>query len=131
MLENETKPTLQEVELLAREAGKLLMTRYGKAHDIKMKGEVDLVTEADHLSEELILDHIKKLHPLHSVISEESGSNHIFSDHKWYIDPLDGTINFAHGIPMFCVSIAYAFPGEVSTSVWCTIQPVTSAFQPN
>lgn len=109
MLENETKPTLQEVELIAREAGKLLMTRYGKAHDIKMKGKVDLVTEADHLSEELILGNLKKHHPQHNVISEESGSNHILSDHKWYIDPLDGTVNFAHGIPMFCVSIAYAF----------------------
>ncbi len=117
MLEKETKPTLQEVEQLAREAGKLLMTRYGKSHDIKMKGEVDLVTEADRLSEELILDHIKKHHPLHSVISEESGSNHIHSDHKWYIDPLDGTVNFAHGIPMFSVSIAYAFREKLELGV--------------
>jgi myo-inositol-1(or 4)-monophosphatase len=117
MLENETKPTLQEVELLAREAGRLLMTRYGKTHDIHMKGVVDLVTEADHLSEELILSHIKKQHPLHSVISEESGSNHIHSDHNWYIDPLDGTVNFAHGIPLFCVSIAYAFQEKLELGV--------------
>jgi myo-inositol-1(or 4)-monophosphatase len=117
MLGKETKPTLQEVELLAREAGKLLMTRYGKTHEIQMKGEVDLVTEADHLSEELILGHIMKHHPQHSVISEESGSNHILSDHKWYIDPLDGTVNFAHGIPMFCVSIAYAFQEKLQLGV--------------
>jgi myo-inositol-1(or 4)-monophosphatase len=117
MLEKETKPTLQEVELIAREAGKLLMTRYGKAHDIKMKGKVDLVTEADHLSEELILGHIKKHYPLHTIISEESGSNHQLSDHTWYIDPLDGTINFAHGIPLFCVSIAYAFQEKLQLGV--------------
>jgi myo-inositol-1(or 4)-monophosphatase len=117
MLDNLSKPTLQEIEQLACEAGNLLMTRYGKTHNIQMKGVVDLVTEADHLSEEYILDHITKYHSQHSIISEETGSNHIVSDHKWYIDPLDGTVNFAHGIPMFCISIAYAYREKIQLGV--------------
>jgi len=117
MSEPGINPTLQEVEQLAHEAGQLLMTRFGKAHDINMKGEIDLVTEADHLSEKYILGQLKRRHPFHGVISEEAGSNHILSDHKWFIDPLDGTVNFAHGIPIFSVSIAYAFQEKLQLGV--------------
>lgn len=110
-------PKLEELEQLAREAGRLLMSRYGKTHDIRMKGMVDLVTEADHLSEAFILGYIKNNYPSHLIVSEEAGSNAIQSDHAWYIDPLDGTVNFAHGIPIFSVSIAYSYQGNVQLGV--------------
>lgn len=112
---NET--TLQEVEQMAREAGRLLLSRFGQPHDIRFKGAVDLVTEADHLSEKYLLDYLARNHPTHRVISEESGLNGSESDHSWIIDPLDGTVNFAHGIPFYCVSIAYAIRGEVQLGV--------------
>ena len=117
MPESDNRPTLQEVEQLARNAGSILRGRYGKEHDLGMKGEVDFATEADHLAEEFILNHIRDHYPAHHVVAEETGSNHIVSEHAWYIDPLDGTINFAHGIPMYCVSIAYAFHGKVKIGV--------------
>lgn len=117
MAYTDTRPTLDEVENIAREAGQLLMTRFGQKHDIHFKGAVDLVTEADYLSEKYILDYLTLHYPSHRVITEESGSNHAESDHAWIIDPLDGTVNFAHGIPIFCVSIAYAHQGEVQMGV--------------
>ncbi len=117
MTDIEGHPSLGEVEQLAREAGKLLMSRFGKVHDIHMKGIVDLVTEADHLSEAFILGYIKKKYPTHLIVSEEAGSNLNRSNHSWYIDPLDGTVNFAHGIPIFSVSIAYAYQGKVQIGV--------------
>lgn len=117
MDKQEDQPSLAEVEMLAREAGQLLMSRYGKTHDIQMKGIVDLVTEADHLSERHILGYLRNKYPSHRIVSEETGSNHIHSDHAWYIDPLDGTVNFAHGIPIFSVSIAYAYQGRVQIGV--------------
>jgi myo-inositol-1(or 4)-monophosphatase len=117
MPESDNGPTLQEVEQLARNAGSILRDRYGKEHDLGMKGEVDFATEADHLAEEFILNHIRDRYPSHHMVAEETGSNHIVSEHAWYIDPLDGTINFAHGIPMYCVSIAYAFRGKVKIGV--------------
>ncbi len=117
MNSEDNKPTLNEINQLAQQAGRLLLTRYEKTHDIQMKGEVDLVTEADHLAEDLILAQIKQQHPDHLIISEESGSNQVESDHIWYIDPLDGTVNFAHGIPLFSVSIAYAYQGMVELGV--------------
>jgi myo-inositol-1(or 4)-monophosphatase len=117
MLTEDIKPTLAEISGLARKAGQLLLTRYGKPHDIQMKGVVDLVTEADHLAENLILSSLKRRFPTHQVISEEVGSNNLESEHVWYIDPLDGTINFAHGIPLFSVSIAYSNQGKVELGV--------------
>ena len=117
MPEIEAQPTLQEVEQLAREAGQILLSRYGKVHEIKMKGIVDLVTEADHLAEAFILGYLKEKYPTHLIVSEEAGSNFIRSDHAWYIDPLDGTVNFAHGIPIFSVSIAYAYRGQIQIGV--------------
>jgi len=114
---HQTEANLAEVEALAREAGRLLMTRYRHPHDIRFKGAVDLVTEADHLSEEYLMGYLAEHHPTHAIITEESGSNHVISDRSWIIDPLDGTVNFAHGIPIFCVSIAYAVNGVVQLGV--------------
>lgn len=109
-------PTLTEINELARGAGKILLSRYGKTHQIKYKGSIDPVTEADKLSETFILDYIRSKFPEHRIVAEESGSNHKVSDYCWYIDPLDGTVNFAHGIPIFSVSIAFTIQDEITLS---------------
>lgn len=106
-------PTLSEIEQLSKDAGKILRAGYEKPLQVHHKGEVDLVTEIDHQSEAFILDNLHKHHPSHSVLAEESGLTEGDSEHAWYIDPLDGTINFAHGVPFFSVSIAYAHQGKL------------------
>lgn len=117
MTGSELNPSLNLVEQIAREAGSILQSRYGKDHHLGMKGDVDFATEADHMAEEFILTQIRQKYPTHLVVAEETGSNHISSNHAWYIDPLDGTINFVHGIPMYCVSIAYAYQGRIILGV--------------
>ena len=77
------------------------------------EGVNNLVTEADHASEKAILAIIKKNHPDHSVLSEESGEFVQDSNYKWLVDPIDGTVNFAHGIPLNCVSIGIEHNGEM------------------
>ena len=96
---------LQMVERIARQAGAVLMNGYGNVRHIRQKGVIDLVTEFDKRSEEVILSFIQQEFPGHSILAEESGPNEITSEYQWLIDPLDGTTNFAHGIPIFSVSI--------------------------
>lgn len=96
---------------LAREAGSVLLSYFGKV-DIEYKGDVDLVTEADRTSEKLIVNRIRKLWPAHDLLGEEGSRNETGSDFRWYVDPLDGTTNFAHGYPVFCVSIGLEYKGE-------------------
>lgn len=91
---------------IAREAGALLMQYFDSGLKIEYKGDADLVTAADRASEALIRDRIKKSFPSHDVLGEEQGLNDQGSDYRWYVDPLDGTTNFAHGYPVFCVSMA-------------------------
>jgi myo-inositol-1(or 4)-monophosphatase len=106
-------PTLEEVIDITRQAGKILLTRFGKDHQVKYKGRIDPVTEADRLSETLILNAILSKYPDHRIISEETGTNQIESPYCWYIDPLDGTVNFTHDVPIFSVSIALAWNNEI------------------
>lgn len=96
---------------IAREAGALLKRYFHQGLKIEYKGEADLVTAADRASEALIRDHIKKSFPSHDVLGEEQGLNDQGSDYRWYVDPLDGTTNFAHGYPVFCVSMALEHRG--------------------
>jgi myo-inositol-1(or 4)-monophosphatase len=96
-------PAISEI---AREAGALLMGYFHRRVKIEYKGDVDLVTEADRQSEALILSRIREQWPSHDVMGEEGSRIQTGSDYLWYIDPLDGTTNFAHGFPVFCVSIA-------------------------
>ncbi len=96
---------LQEVEVIVRQAGALLMEGYGNVRHIQQKGVIDLVTEFDKRSEEVILSFLEKEFPDHAILAEESGHNKTVSEYQWVIDPLDGTTNFAHGIPIFSVSI--------------------------
>jgi myo-inositol-1(or 4)-monophosphatase len=93
------------IQQIAREAGELLMSYFGKV-EIEYKGDVDLVTKADREAEKLIVERIRTLWPQHDITGEEGTLTKTGSDYRWYIDPLDGTTNFAHGYPVFCVSIA-------------------------
>ena len=107
------QPTLPDLESLARRAGELLRAGYEGTHQVDYKGKIDIVTEVDHQSEAFLLGEIQRLFPDHQIVSEEIGLVPGSKDHQWYIDPLDGTVNYAHGVPFFCVSIAYARDGNI------------------
>jgi len=94
------------MQAMAREAGSLIMGYFRQRVKIEYKGAVDLVTIADRQSEALILERIRKQFPTHDVMGEEGTRIETGSEYKWYVDPLDGTTNFAHGYPVFCVSLA-------------------------
>jgi len=96
-------PAMRE---MAREAGALLMTYFQRHIKIEYKGDADLVTAADRASEKLIRERIAVRWPGHDILGEEQGLSDQGSEYRWYVDPLDGTTNFAHGFPVFCVSIA-------------------------
>lgn len=105
------KPTLSDLERLAREAGAILRDGYNKDHTVHYKGVIDLVTETDHASEAFLLGEIHSRFPEGHILAEESGETDGGNGDTWYIDPLDGTVNYAHHIPIFCVSIAFASKG--------------------
>jgi len=92
--------------------GKVLQKHFGKLRSVRKKGVIDLVTEADTRSEAIIIDTIAKAFPDHAILAEESGT-HQGSGGRWIIDPLDGTTNFAHNLPLFCVSIAFAVDDRI------------------
>src|SRR5438309_11913646 len=102
-------PAMAEI---AREAGALLMKYFEARVKIEYKGDVDLVTEADRKSEALILERIRSEWPDHNVMGEEGTRIESGSDYRWYVDPLDGTTNFAHAFPVFCVSLGLEFKGK-------------------
>src|SRR5512143_2223106 len=93
----------------AHEAGALLRDYYRTGVTVKYKGEIDLITEADHASEALILNRIRSAYPDCAILSEESGASANASSAVWIVDPLDGTTNFAHGLPIFSVTLALVF----------------------
>ena len=97
---------------IAREAGAMLMDYFRQRVKIEYKGDVDLVTVADRNSEKLILERIRAHWPSHDVLGEEGGLHDRGSDYRWYVDPLDGTTNFAHGFPVFCVSLGLEHKGK-------------------
>src|SRR5579862_9382137 len=99
---------LAELEPIAREAGVLLMRYFTQRVTIEYKGDVDLVTVADRASEKLIVERLQSRWPEHGIVGEEGTRSEIDADYRWYVDPLDGTTNFAHGYPVFCISIALA-----------------------
>jgi len=103
---------LSAITAIAREAGALVMDYFHQHLKIEYKGDADLVTAADRASEKLIRERITAQFPTHDVLGEEQGLNDQGSDFRWYVDPLDGTTNFAHGFPVFAVSMALAYKGE-------------------
>lgn len=106
-------PTLSDIESLARRAGEILRADFnprpgfGRQLHVDHKGEIDLVTDVDRRSEAFILEEIQRRFPSSRVLAEESGAQKGDECCIWYIDPLDGTVNYAHGVPIFSVSIAY------------------------
>jgi myo-inositol-1(or 4)-monophosphatase len=110
---------------LARQAGAILMDRYERLEQIAYKSARDVETEADHLSEELVIAAIRARHPADAILAEESGAHTgrvvkgagPVAGRTWVIDPLDGTVNYANGLPMFCVSIALVVDDQPSVGV--------------
>ena len=111
------QPALSDLERLARQAGEILRLGYEQDHQVDYKGRINPVTEVDHQSEELLLGEIQRLFPGHRIVSEEIGLVPGRPGDQWYVDPLDGTVNYAHGIPIFSVSIAYAQDGVLRLGV--------------
>lgn len=103
-----TKTYLNAAIEIALEAGKILRDEFDRPPTISYKGDVDLVTQADKRSEQAIVDRLGKYFPDHAVAAEEGLGHESASEFRWHVDPLDGTTNFAHGYPCFCVSIALA-----------------------
>jgi len=106
-------PTLDQINTLAIGAGKILRSKFGGKIQITKKGVIDLVTEVDRQSEDFLVSEIRSQFPGHRIITEERGELSGENRSVWYIDPLDGTVNYAHGVPIFAVSIAFAENGKI------------------
>src|SRR5687768_2067226 len=107
---------LKETLINATEAGARVLEHYFTNKNLQIsnkEGINNLVTEADHASEKAIMDTIKEQFPDHFLISEEAGEMATGSEYKWIIDPIDGTVNYAHGIPICCVSIGVEHNGAM------------------
>jgi myo-inositol-1(or 4)-monophosphatase len=101
----------------ARQAGQYLRNIFHHQHAIMYKGRINIVTEADHGSENLIIEAIRREFPDDDILTEESPGMDRGRSARWIIDPLDGTTNYAHGFPIFCVSIALEVGGIVQLGV--------------
>ena len=110
-------PYLEKAVEIAREAGALLANYFERRVKFEVKGEFDLVTEADRASEKLVVERLRSYFPSHAIVAEEGGGHQSSSEYRWYVDPLDGTTNFAHGFPMFNVTLALERAGEVVAGV--------------
>ena len=107
---------LKETLINATEAAALVLKHYFTSKNLQVsnkEGINNLVTEADHASDKAIIDTIKETFPDHFILSEETGSSETGSEYKWIIDPIDGTVNYAHGIPICCVSIGLEKEGKM------------------
>ena len=102
---------------IAREAGALLANFFERRVPYELKGEFDLVTEADRASERLVVERLRSHFPTHTIVAEEGGGHESSSEYRWFVDPLDGTTNFAHAFPMFNVTLGLARAGEMIAGV--------------
>jgi myo-inositol-1(or 4)-monophosphatase len=102
---------------IAREAGALVANYHQRHIPFETKGEFDLVTEADRASEKVIVERLRSHFPAHGIVAEEGGGHESASEFRWFVDPLDGTTNFAHGFPMFCISMGLERAGELIAGV--------------
>lgn len=102
---------------IAREAGALLANYFERRVSFELKGEFDLVTEADRASEKMIVERLRSHFPSHGIVAEEGGGHSSSSEYRWYVDPLDGTTNFAHTFPIFNVTLALEQAGEMLVGV--------------
>jgi len=102
---------------IAREAGSLLTGYFERRVPFETKGEFDLVTEADRASERLVVERLRSHFPTHSIVGEEGARFEGPTDYRWYVDPLDGTTNFAHSFPVFNVTLGLERAGELIAGV--------------
>jgi myo-inositol-1(or 4)-monophosphatase len=108
---------LETADEIAREAGALIAEFLERRIGFELKGDFDLVTEADRASERLIVERLQSHFPTHAIVAEEGGGQAGASEYRWYVDPLDGTTNFAHGFPAFNVTMALEQAGELVAGV--------------
>lgn len=109
---------LNDIINISTEAGELIRSKYETNFTLEFKtNESDLVTDVDKASEKIIVDFVKKKYPTHGIITEEGGTTVSKSEYNWVIDPLDGTVNFAHGFPMFAVSVGIQKNGKTIAGV--------------
>ena len=113
MTDREADKLLTFTRKLALDAGAILKNRFNRRHEVRFKGRIDPVTEADVKSEKFITDKITKHFPGHEILTEEGGAAGRKSPWRWVIDPLDGTVNYSHAFPVYCVSIALEYEGEM------------------
>lgn len=119
------KKTLPIAATAALEAGKFIRSKFGKFKQLTLKADTSLVTEVDQRSEQIVLKHLRKAFPTDHIKAEETGeSSHGKSPFRWHIDPLDGTTNFVHRFPFFCVSIGLEFE-DGSPTLGVIYQPMT------
>jgi myo-inositol-1(or 4)-monophosphatase len=111
------KSYLEAASEIAQDAGKILREEMERPPTISYKSEFDLVTQADRRSEALIVSRLERYFPEHAVAAEEGTGRDTASEYRWHVDPLDGTTNFAHGYPCFCVSMALARKKELLLGV--------------
>jgi myo-inositol-1(or 4)-monophosphatase len=112
-----TLPYLETAVEIAREAGALLADYLERRVPFELKGAFDLVTAADRASEKLVVERLRAHFPAHGIVAEEGGGRESSSEYCWYVDPLDGTINFAHSFPIFNVTLGLARNGEMIAGV--------------
>src|SRR5262249_37681556 len=110
-------PYLETAVEIAREAGALLANYFERRVAFELKGEFDLVTEADRASEQLVVERLRSHFPAHNIVAEEGGGHRSASEFRWYVAPLDGTTNFAHSFPMFNVTLGLERAGEMVAGV--------------
>jgi myo-inositol-1(or 4)-monophosphatase len=108
---------LPQATAIALEAGKLLMPFFERRIGFEYKGDADLVTDADRASEKLIVSRLRSTWPDHDIVGEEGTRDVHGGGFRWYIDPLDGTTNFAHGFPVFCVSMGLELDGNLIAGI--------------
>src|SRR6267154_4737799 len=102
---------------IAREAGALLAGYFERRVAFELKGDNDLVTEADRASEKLVVERLRSHYPSHAIVAEEGGGHESASEYRWFVDPLDGTTNFAHSFPIFNVTLGLERAGEMIAGV--------------
>src|SRR3954471_4125462 len=108
---------LERAISIAHEAGSLLRHYFEKRVAFELKGDFDLVTEADRASEKLIVERLRSHFPAHGIMAEEGGGHESPSEYRWFVDPLDGTTNFAHSFPVFNVTLGLERAGQMIAGV--------------
>ncbi len=111
------EPTLEQVINWVKEAALMAQQMRGEGLQVRHKSKADLVTEADTAIEAFMINKIHESFPGHSVNAEETGQHDGDQENEWFIDPIDGTLNYAHGLPLYSISVAYAHRGEVKLGV--------------